>query len=86
MLTTGRNLVQYNVGTQTRRTHNNEWSNEDVLEIHPSDAEMRGIKDQTLVFLEAEKVRLLSRHFCNRKDTTWSCIQLFIILKQAQTL
>ena len=55
LLTTGRNLVQYNVGTQTRRTHNNEWSNEDVLEIHPSDAEMRGIKDQTLVLLRSRK-------------------------------
>ena len=55
LLTTGRNLVQYNVGTQTRRTHNNEWSNEDVLEIHPSDAEMRGIKDKTLVLLRSRK-------------------------------
>ena len=55
LLTTGRNLVQYNVGTQTRRTHNNKWSDEDVLEIHPSDADMRGIKNRDLVLLRSRK-------------------------------
>ncbi|MBU6460542.1 MAG: formate dehydrogenase subunit alpha [Proteobacteria bacterium] len=45
ILTTGRILSQYNVGAQTRRTHNNRWHSEDVLEIHPHDAEERGIKD-----------------------------------------
>ena len=55
LLTTGRNLVQYNVGTQTRRTHNNKWSDEDVLEIHPSDADMRGIKEGSLVLLRSRK-------------------------------
>ena len=45
LLTTGRILSQYNVGAQTRRTHNVVWHAEDVLEIHPSDAEVRGIKD-----------------------------------------
>lgn len=44
LLTTGRILSQYNVGAQTRRTPNNEWHSEDVLEIHPHDAEDRGIK------------------------------------------
>ena len=44
LLTTGRILTQYNVGTQTRRTENVEWLNEDQLEIHPSDAEMRGVR------------------------------------------
>ena len=44
LLTTGRILHQYNVGTQTRRTSNTAWQNEDILEIHPSDAETRGIK------------------------------------------
>ncbi len=43
LLTTGRILSQYNVGAQTRRTPNNEWHSEDVLEIHPHDAEDRGI-------------------------------------------
>ena len=43
VLTTGRILSQYNVGAQTRRTANQTWHPEDVLEIHPADAEVRGI-------------------------------------------
>jgi len=43
ILTTGRILSQYNVGAQTRRTDNTAWHPEDVLEIHPHDAEQRGI-------------------------------------------
>jgi formate dehydrogenase major subunit len=45
LLTTGRILTQYNVGAQTRRTDNTAWHPEDVLEIHPHDAEARGIAD-----------------------------------------
>jgi len=45
ILTTGRILTQYNVGTQTRRTKNVLWHAEDVLEIHPHDAEQRAIRD-----------------------------------------
>jgi len=45
ILTTGRILSQYNVGAQTRRTANTAWHDEDRLEIHPVDAEDRGIKD-----------------------------------------
>ncbi|MCG1017739.1 MULTISPECIES: formate dehydrogenase subunit alpha [Burkholderiaceae] len=44
LLTTGRILSQYNVGAQTRRTDNSRWHEEDWLEIHPVDAEDRGIK------------------------------------------
>ena len=44
LLTTGRILSQYNVGAQTRRTANNQWHDEDRLEIHPHDAQERGIK------------------------------------------
>ncbi len=51
ILTTGRILSQYNVGAQTRRTENVVWYKEDILEMHPSDAEMRGIKDGTLASL-----------------------------------
>jgi formate dehydrogenase major subunit len=43
LLTTGRILSQYNVGAQTRRTANSTWHEEDVLEIHPTDAENRGL-------------------------------------------
>jgi formate dehydrogenase major subunit len=49
ILTTGRILSQYNVGAQTRRTENSAWHAEDVLEIHPFDAESRGIRDNDLV-------------------------------------
>ena len=44
LLTTGRILTQYNVGAQTRRTDNVEWLDEDRLEVHPADAELRGIR------------------------------------------
>jgi formate dehydrogenase major subunit len=53
LLTTGRILSQYNVGAQTRRTANNVWHEEDVLEIHPSDAESRGVRDGDLVSLQS---------------------------------
>jgi formate dehydrogenase major subunit len=45
LLTTGRILSQYNVGAQTRRTANVVWHEEDRLEIHPHDAEQRGVND-----------------------------------------
>ncbi len=54
LLTTGRILSHYNVGAQTRRTLNTVWHPEDLLEIHPQDAEDRGIRD-------ADWVRLASR-------------------------
>ena len=43
ILTTGRVLSQYNVGAQTRRTPNRLWHDEDRLEIHPHDAQERGV-------------------------------------------
>jgi formate dehydrogenase major subunit len=49
LLTTGRLLSQYNVGAQTRRTQNIRFHDEDQLEIHPSDAEIRGIKSGDFV-------------------------------------
>jgi formate dehydrogenase major subunit len=54
LLTTGRILSQYNVGAQTRRTANVVWHEEDILEIHPHDAEVRGVK-------EGDYVKLASR-------------------------
>ena len=55
LLTTGRILSQYNVGAQTRRTANTVWYGEDLLEIHPSDAETRGIREADLVSLSSRK-------------------------------
>jgi len=49
ILTTGRILSHYNVGAQTRRTENIAWHPEDILEIHPHDAEVRGIRDGQMV-------------------------------------
>jgi formate dehydrogenase major subunit len=51
LLTTGRVLSQYNVGAQTRRTKNITWASEDLLQIHPSDAEARGITHESWVKL-----------------------------------
>jgi len=53
LLTTGRILSQYNVGAQTRRTDNVLWHEEDVLELHPHDAEHRGIRDADWVKLQS---------------------------------
>jgi formate dehydrogenase major subunit len=55
LLTTGRILSQYNVGAQTRRTENTVWHPEDLLEIHPSDAETRGVREGDLVSLASRK-------------------------------
>ncbi|MDG2377103.1 MAG: molybdopterin dinucleotide binding domain-containing protein, partial [Woeseiaceae bacterium] len=44
LLTTGRILTQYNVGTQTRRTANSEWHPEDVLEMTFDDMQARGLR------------------------------------------
>ncbi|MFJ9175190.1 formate dehydrogenase subunit alpha [Streptomyces sp. NPDC102360] len=53
VLTTGRILSQYNVGAQTRRTGNVAWHPEDILEVHPHDAEERGITNGDLVTLSS---------------------------------
>ena len=53
LLTTGRILSQYNVGAQTRRTDNNRWHSEDRLEIHPVDAEDRGIRNGDWVGIQS---------------------------------
>ncbi|HBM11873.1 MAG TPA: formate dehydrogenase subunit alpha [Rhodospirillaceae bacterium] len=55
ILTTGRILSQYNVGAQTRRTENSRWHETDVLEIHPFDAEERGIADGDRVSIQSRK-------------------------------
>jgi len=53
LLTTGRILSQYNVGAQTRRTKNVIWHEEDRLEMHPHDADQRGIQSGDWVKLES---------------------------------
>jgi formate dehydrogenase major subunit len=53
LLTTGRILSQYNVGAQTRRTANSTWHPEDVLEIHPHDAQERGVAEGDWVGIQS---------------------------------
>jgi len=53
ILTTGRILSQYNVGAQTRRTANVAWHDEDRIDIHPHDAEQRGIKQDDWVGIKS---------------------------------
>ncbi len=53
ILTTGRILEHYNVSAQTRRTANMEWVKTDMLEIHPVDADARGIRDNDLIALRS---------------------------------
>jgi formate dehydrogenase major subunit len=53
LLTTGRILSHYNVGAQTRRTENVAWHLRDLLEIHPVDAENRGLHEGDWVSLRS---------------------------------
>ena len=61
ILTTGRILSQYNVGAQTRRTENVQWHSEDRLEIHPHDAEERGIRQDDWVGIESRSGQTVLR-------------------------
>ncbi len=61
ILTTGRILSQYNVGAQTRRTANSDWHAEDVLEIHPADAEARGVQTGAWVSVKSRKGEIALR-------------------------
>ena len=61
LLTTGRILSQYNVGAQTRRTPNNLWHEEDRLDIHPHDAEERGISDGDWVGISSRAGQTVQR-------------------------
>ena len=61
LLTTGRLLSQYNVGAQTRRTDNLAWLQEDRLEIHPADAETRGVRHNDWVSVTSRKGEITLR-------------------------
>jgi formate dehydrogenase major subunit len=70
LLTTGRVLTQYNVGTQTRRTSNVAWHSEDRLEIHPHDAEERGIRDGDWVTVSSRAGSITQRALITDRVTT----------------
>ena len=69
LLTTGRVLYQYNVGTQTRRTSNLAWQSEDRLDIHPDDAEDRGITDGDWVGVTSRTGDMVMRAVVSRRMT-----------------
>jgi formate dehydrogenase major subunit len=69
LLTTGRILSQYNVGAQTRRTENLKWHDEDVLEIHPHDAEQRGIEEGDWVGLQSRAGETVLRAVITQRVT-----------------
>jgi len=58
ILITGRNLFQYNAGTQTRRTGLTEFRGTDLLEMHPVDAGNMGINDGDSVWLSSPRNRV----------------------------
>ena len=67
LLTTGRVLYQYNVGTQTRRTKNLVFNKEDILEMHPDDAEARGIQEGDLVGVASRAGEIVRARVAHRR-------------------
>lgn len=55
ILTTVRNLFQYNCSNNTRKSENSIWYGEDILEIGKEDARKLNIKDNELVLIESKK-------------------------------
>ena len=55
ILTTGRRLEHYNSGTMTRRTPNAELLREDLLYLHPKDAQAKGIASGDWVRLRSPR-------------------------------
>jgi len=58
ILTTVRNLYQYNSAVQTRRTANVAWYKDDLLEMNPDDASSRSINDGDLVEIKSRKGKI----------------------------
>ncbi|QYN37996.1 formate dehydrogenase subunit alpha [Pseudonocardia sp. DSM 110487] len=77
ILTTGRILSQYNVGAQTRRTANVAWHPEDLLELHPHDAEVRGIGDGDMVVLSSRVGRTTLRAVIAERMPVGVCYTTF---------
>lgn len=55
IITTNRELEHYNAGTMTRRTNNVKILTEDVMMIHPLDAERHFIKEGDMVCVESPR-------------------------------
>jgi formate dehydrogenase major subunit len=72
ILTTGRILAHYNVGAQTRRTDNVAWHPADTLEIHPHDAEVRGIGDGDEVKLTSRVGEITGANVVTTENSDWA--------------
>jgi formate dehydrogenase major subunit len=77
LLTTGRVLSQYNVGAQTRRTENNRFFAEDLLEIHPQDAEDRGINEGDWVGIQSRTGDTVLRAMLSERIQPGVCYTTF---------
>jgi len=58
VLTTGRRLVHYNCGAMTRRTPDAELATEDVLYVHPADAQRKNVADGDPVRLSSVRAAI----------------------------
>jgi formate dehydrogenase major subunit len=77
LLTTGRVLSQYNVGAQTRRTENNRFFAEDRLEIHPTDAQDRGIREGDWVGIQSRTGDTVLRAMLSERVQPGVCYTTF---------
>lgn len=67
IITTNRELEHYNCGAMTRRTGNVEILTEDVLMIHPEDAQKEGIADGDFVCVESPRGKVDIKAFVTQE-------------------
>lgn len=84
VLTTGRNLFQYNAATQTGRTPNGSMATTDFLQLAPVDADRLGITDGEIVRLASQQgsadlpVRISGTVKPGEVYTTFHCARVFL--------
>lgn len=84
VLTTGRNLFQYNAATQTGQTPNRHMATTDFLQLAPVDADRLGIADGEIVRLYSKQgaadlpVRISSTVKPGEVYTTFHCARVFL--------
>jgi formate dehydrogenase major subunit len=84
VLTTGRNLFQYNAATQTGQTPNQRMATTDFLQLAPVDAERLGIADGEIVRLSSKQgsanlpVRISGTVKPGEVYTTFHCARVFL--------
>jgi formate dehydrogenase major subunit len=84
LLTTGRNLYQYNAATQTARTPNDSLHSTDYLQLSPADAARLGLEEGETVRLRSEQghadlpVRISNRVKDGEVYTTFHSTRVFL--------